>query len=739
MTMEFVVFTGLAVASYLLSKNQDDTSQQHEKQKKQLRQDRDTNITSLDPTTRNIYESDFSRYVRQKEQKLADESFANAVPAGFDKDIPRIVMTRSGRDGNCDFRAASPQDTVKTHNNMVPFFRGEVKQNMNGDVFSRVMETFSGGNDLRQKKSEIAPMFDAVADMSFVNGSPVNVDQYVDRMNVKELRQNELPFEQIRVGPGIGKDIDPTLPSGGFHSFQEQEMIKPRTVDDLRTLNNPKVVREGKTLAGMGPVARPIEPNLVQNRPDRVTDISDRAMPSKSSITKAGVKGDVQLKTTARQNTVSYSGNPADTRLGQKITEFSTEGPLKNKSLSHVQFDVANPVLTSVPPIQDDHGLEAVTSAYVERAGESMYDCPDETPLGIAASIVKAVSAPILDALKITKKDAIAETYRERGNISITFPHKSTVFDPDDKARTTIKETTSIAPDVANLSGPILNVVHDPQNVARTTIKETLIHDTVTGQLKGPTQVVVTYDPEQVARVTTRQTVQPVHYPVMTKTFKKGFVKDPNDLARTTTKETLTDKTIEANIRTLMGKPGAYIEDNTEARVTNRQVTSQEEYFGVAAHTNSDGYDGPNAPFANQPLIATNRQTTSLESSLGPAQSMLTKPVSQESSSAFRTDPSREMTLQNRKPTTSGLKTYLGVDTDEQSTRTRQNLPDFANDHMNVPNKIAMPICTPEVTHVPIVKNCKQDARLFMDIESRNSTNNPLVLPSFHDMADASS
>lgn len=750
--MEFLVFTGLAAASYVLNRIDEDktksniinTRVHNNGNRVQHRQtispsvaatytNKDMLISSLQPSMKNMYESDFTKYTKLKELQHASVSLQEAEPAGYDKESPRVVLNSLRK-----AKPASPEDDVKFHNNMQPFFKGEAKQSNDEKLFTRMMETFTGNPKPGYvQKTEIQSMFEPIADMTFISGAPVNVDRYIERIQVKELKNNELPFDKVQVGRGIGVP-GASHPTGGFHQFETQELLKPRTVDDLRTKNNPKVVYEGKVLSGKGPLTYAQVTHFEKRLPERTADISDRIMPSKSAVSKAGIKGDVDVKYTTRADShVAYSGNPGDSKKGFLVGADTS--PVKNKTITD-ETTLLNPA-GYVPPVSDDYGYDSAIASYVETTGEALYDCPDESPLGIASSIVKAISAPIIDAIKVTKKDTTVQTYRERGNITIQFPHKATVHDPEGHiAKTTVKETTTTAADPANLSGPIMNVVRDPDNVARTTIKETLIHDTVAGPIKGPIQVIATYDPSQVARVTTRETTNDVHYPVMGNTFVKGKVMDPNVVMRTTIKETVTGKNIEANIRTLMGKPGAYFEDPTEAKSTNRQFTSLEEYVGIANRQNSDGYNGPNAPFANDGLNPTNRQTTSLESSMGPAQSEHTKQVSYDGLLGHRTSASRELALEGRDPTSTGPKTYLGIEANEEVTKTRQVLPKIEHEYPSIRNMNihANLEHQPVATHMPLkIFNEKDEPRFLMDVSVLQQLSNPLVLPSFHQMAGA--
>ena len=75
---------------------------------------------------------------------------------------------------------------------------------------------------------------------------------------------------------------------------------------------------------------------------------------------------------------------------------------------------------------------------------------------------------------------------RPNGNMNAQIPNKQTVYDPNDVARTTIKET--LISRKGNVKGPNKLTVYDPNDVAKTTIKETLIHNNRKGNLAVTTK-----------------------------------------------------------------------------------------------------------------------------------------------------------------------------------------------------------------------------------------------------------
>jgi hypothetical protein len=96
-------------------------------------------------------------------------------------------------------------------------------------------------------------------------------------------------------------------------------------------------------------------------------------------------------------------------------------------------------------------------------------------------------------------------------------------------------------------SAPPKLTIYDPNDVARTTIKETTIHDTTINNLTGN---------------------------------KRIIAYDPDDVAKTTMKETTEDTERDGNVSNIQGAD-AYKSTNTEAKDTDRQFTSKNQYYGI--------------------------------------------------------------------------------------------------------------------------------------------------------------
>jgi hypothetical protein len=187
-----------------------------------------------------------------------------------------------------------------------------------------------------------------------------------------------------------------------------------------------------------------------------------------------------------------------------------------------------------------------------------------------------------------------------------------------DQARTTIRETTENSRHVGIHSGIRRKIIaYDPKQRARTTIRETTEQDGHLGIGGGIRKKNIAYDPKQRARTTIRETTeQDDHLGITSGISKKHKVYDPKDRARTTIRETTEDNRhiggagtksnqrhtvhpqdkARATIREITEKDdhvgnvsGAqlqsgkgYITNKYDAKNTNRQFTSDNEYTGIA-------------------------------------------------------------------------------------------------------------------------------------------------------------
>ena len=83
-----------------------------------------------------------------------------------------------------------------------------------------------------------------------------------------QTNHNAKPFDSIQVGPGLNKGFKKDG-SGGFNSSLEaRHRWQPKTVDELRTKNNPKQSYKGQVLGAKGIGERANIGDMEKNRPD---------------------------------------------------------------------------------------------------------------------------------------------------------------------------------------------------------------------------------------------------------------------------------------------------------------------------------------------------------------------------------------------------------------------------------------------------------------------------------------
>ena len=142
----------------------------------------------------------------------------------------------------------------------VPFFRSARTQNSNDGMKQRRMEMFTGADsaDTSQtgtfrKKREVHAMFEPGFTAQTVTsaGSAGNASVARDRGRLEPgvMRTNELPTEQIRVGPGVGVGPD-VLATDGLHPMYR---VMPCNVNAYRRNNLPGGVVSGAHHVSKGP------------------------------------------------------------------------------------------------------------------------------------------------------------------------------------------------------------------------------------------------------------------------------------------------------------------------------------------------------------------------------------------------------------------------------------------------------------------------------------------------------
>ena len=332
-----------------------------------------------------------------------------------------------------------------THNNMVPFFGSSVKQNTRNlnDNESR-LDSMNGSGSQQITKREMAPLFKPQASMQWANGTPNTSDFIQSRMNPSMSMNNTKPWQEIHVGPGLNHPGG-TLGSGGFNAGMEaRDRWEAKTVDELRTKNNPKVTYGGVLLgAKTAIVNRGIMGKMEKNLPDTYYINSPERYFTTTGIEKAQTARGVEvLKPENRETTTrEYFGTAIDGEGSYVEGQHNLPmRPQLDADITHITNAHAPDKYKST---DGDHGIKSYKDSVLPN-NRSLTSGPQE--FGIASSL-KAMVAPIMDFLRPSRKENVIGNLRPTGNVGNQAIQAGTVYNPACRARTTIREMTEDSTD----------------------------------------------------------------------------------------------------------------------------------------------------------------------------------------------------------------------------------------------------------------------------------------------------
>ena len=331
------------------------------------------------------------------------------------------------------------------HNNMVPFFGSKITQSSTDKGYESVLDLYTGAGSQQNKKEGISPLFKPEANMSHVYGTPVYTDQVRERYtaNITNKMNNVKPWKEIQVGPGLGKGFS-SEGTGGFNAGMPLRNKKtlPRTVDQLRVATNPKVTYAGQILGafqkGQQQQSIATEPQLSKNRPDTSFEHGASRWFTTTGIEKAQTnRSKVILQPENRTTTTrEYFGNAAD-REAEGTYQPGKFRQSHKQQLASENFGVADKQ-GAWQPTNKDYGKSGHKSRPNARTFTS-----ERTKLLGASSIVSALTAPILDLLRPTRKQNVVGNMRPMGNVQgVNGNHERPVWNPNDTPAPTIREQT---------------------------------------------------------------------------------------------------------------------------------------------------------------------------------------------------------------------------------------------------------------------------------------------------------
>jgi hypothetical protein len=571
--------------------------------------------------------------LKQKVQEIEKELAPKKYEPQFDRkvndlDIPTLYKDYAAAGGwNGISLTGNPVDRESFfHNNMVPFFGGTVKQNIEENSNQTLLESFTGNDPNYQQKVEVKrdDLFKPVANLTNPYGTS-NLDGYnLDRYIVSNLRNNQAPIEQIRVGPGLNQGYT-AEGSGGFQQANTRDFVLPKTVDELRVKTKPKVSYEGVVVPGSH-IAKPGKVGVVaKNKPDTFyVNGPDRLFTSVGDVTGPTLRPDILIKYTNRKTTelknrvgpataAAIGSQPQMKPIFKESTRINFVGanPRNQNAVGQWQINAPNKA------IPNDYGRGSMKTKPNNRqvTGPKM----QITNLSVPN---KNAMAPNQPNVRHTRKTNIVGNNRY-GNFQNTGPNRGKVYDPNDLPRTTVKEqmVNNSHQGYFQNTGPNRGQVYDPNDLPRTTIKEQNIDNSYQGNFQntGPNRGKV-YDPNDLPRTTIKEQMIDNSYQGNFQNTgpNRGQVYDPNDLPRTTIKEQMIDNSYQGNFQNTGPNRGKVYDPNNLPRTTIKEQTIDGNRLGgMTGRTKGMVYDPKNIP---APTI---KQQTILNNSMGNIQNQL--------------------------------------------------------------------------------------------------------------------
>jgi hypothetical protein len=505
------------------------------------------------PSMNNIYNSDFTNKVREDELRRGQKIYSksNIQLNNISENSYSIFNTTQSSDNAISSLTGERIDMKDfKHNNMQPYLKGNVTQNTNIEKFTAKLDYDTGVDKLYLQKKENINMFKPITGLYNINGAQSSTDFIKSRMEISKINNNILPFEKQYIGPGLNKGYT-TDGSGGFQQMNSLDYARPKSFDELRSKVNQKetIYKLPFQSPVKGPEQRGIAMPFSKNKPETVyAQTEDNWFKTTGAILKDTTRSELALKNTTKPDLhAEYTG-------GAKLQDLKGIGEY------------------------DDYGKINIEVYDTQR---QKTEC--KTVVSNLTTNIKAIIAPIMDAVKISLKEYAIDSARIAGNAKPQLPNKLALHDPNDTMKTTVKETVLQESDNLNLNGP--NETYSAlQDEAKTTVKETILQDSDYLNIKSTTSSYFKTDDS--AKTTNKETLPCIDTErnIGTKAYRV-YMYNPELAAKKTVKQT----TIKGNselgfigglINSILG---GYATKNIDIRSTHKQFTTDNNDFGIAS------------------------------------------------------------------------------------------------------------------------------------------------------------
>lgn len=535
---------------------------------------------------------------------------------------------------NNEIKSQLTGDNIKfTHNNMVHFYGSSVKQNMDLTKKNRNLDIFTGGEDLKKSKKEVGPLFEL--EKQNIHGGQNYTEDYKDNLNQSRYENHNLPFEQIKVGPGVGLEYNDG-PSGGYHQdIREYEM--PKNVDELRAKNNPKITYKGRIIKGKKEIKRDADYNFTKDK--KIVMEVDRVQHPTHGVGKETARSKIYISDNNRKVSKELMGIAGNTIIKESQRQ-------KHRPSNKLELDV-DTTRNITGDTKYDYDRRAYNCMETKREEQSLQ--PFKKGLYIA-NLLKAL-IPTTQYQDNARKTIRETTEKADHLLNLKGKEKIKMYNKE-PARKTIRETTeNNVKDIINIK--LYNKL--PERIKqkiRTTLKETLLDNNHSGFL-GMDKKKGTLRNLEKLKTTLKETLlrdsELLNMIAGYKT-KKHF----DDIAKLTHKETYTQNYVVG--QATENRNDGYKSANYDMVETNKESTCNNNYTGIANREDGTGYmtNKYDAKETNKESYA---DKDYYGSSIGNKEMM-----SYEDMYNATINELKEKTLKGRAPTKEGAKTNTSAD-----------------------------------------------------------------------------
>jgi len=498
------------------------------------------------------------------------------------------------------------------HNNMIPHFsKKQMINDYNEQTFAHKVDIFSGSSrNFIPKKEELLENFAPVQkNVNLVGGSQNTLEFQKGYYLPSREKRNILPFEQEQVGPGLNLDPNQSIRADGGR--QEEYRPLPKSVDELRSADRPKISYKGVIKPGQKGHKGKTIGKVFKRRPEKTKEMKpEDYQRSGGEFKKPSSRDTVILKNTSRKDSKPMIGpaksnyNRNSNKNSGKITESSKkEGSgydpinVKNKvdkinqnqcsyNISKTQRDSTGDVKHPTHPHKFSLGIVNFNPHDLPRQTikqTTLYNPHSGTANGPEANMT-------YNPIDIPKETIRQTTGFNKLSGTANGPEANMTYNPEDIMRKTTKQTTLFNKDSGYANGPETNMTYNPSDLMRKTTKQTTLYNNQSGYADGP-ETNMSYNPNDLMRKTTKQTTLYNDQGGYADGPNTNMSYNPDDIARKTTKQT----TIFNNQGGYADGPETVISYNPDdlARITRKETLLFNEQGGYA--------DGPNTNIAYDP------------------------------------------------------------------------------------------------------------------------------------------